>query len=640
MRTVQFFGRYTLFQFTNSFPYDISPFDPYLDYVAVVNAAKSGFITYQSGEPSPFTTFNTNSGYIVVTRPSTPFSISIGDIPKPDFLQFNKKYNVFEYPFNVETNLNDYSDYIEAVLITNNSRTGFTTIYQPGFSGPSSILKPGSAYLLIAFGDFVIPNPEVSPTPTGTPEPTPSNTPPPTPTPTPDATTTPTPTPDSSPTPTPQPTITATPSITPSPTPTVGTTPGPTPTLTPTKTGTPVPTPTVTKTNTPSVTRTPSNTPTNAPTNTPTCTPTNTITSTNTPTQTKTPTQTRTPSLTPTNSPTPNPTPTQTSTNGQDILLLANPDDRVIQIVNPDPYPNNKVIQIGPPPTPTATPSRTPAVTPTTTTTLTQSNTPSRSAAPQAPYFINIYTGNGTVNLKSLYDAAGGDNLANNDICFIFRENRGTTDPNGYAIDTGTWSTSIAANRRICIVLPGDYNQPNMNNIGVIVSGARGAPGTGCSGAGGQGGDCLILRRNIFISGSLPGTVTYWNPGLGYSGGFRGGGGGGGSASCVILYPCYYTGNCGPFNGNEGAGWTGSAITYGFTGGGGACNSYCVPRCCPWTSCCGSGCAATAGAGGTFGAAGGAGGSGTNQCGNGGGGAGAPNGYFGINRNGFDFTYV
>jgi hypothetical protein len=96
--------------------------------------------------------------------------------------------------------------------------------------------------------------------------------------------------------------------VTPTPTPSV------TPTVTPTNTITP--TPSVTPTNTITPTETPTNTPTVTPTQTPTETPTNTptVTSTSTPTPTPTPTVTPTASVTPTPTVTPTNTVTPTST--------------------------------------------------------------------------------------------------------------------------------------------------------------------------------------------------------------------------------------------------------------------------------------------------------------------------------------
>lgn len=624
MRTVSIFGRYTLFQFTNNFSYQIEPFDSYIDFVAVVNNNKSGFLTYESGVPSPFSTFSPNSGYLVVSKPSTPFSISMEDLPKPDFLQLGRKYNIFQYPYNVPTNLNDYSDYIESVLITNNSRTGFITIYQPGFSGPSSFLQPGSAYLLVAFGDFVIPNPEVSPTPTSTPGNTPTSTPTNTLTPTPNATTTPTNTPNPTSSRTPDPTITATPTYTPTPTPTVGTTPGPTPTVTSTQTGTPAPTPTITRTQTPTNTRTPSNTPTNAPTSTPTNTPSNTSTQTNTPTLTRTPTQTRTPSNTPTNTPTASITPSQTSTQGNEIFPIIFPNNRVLQITNPDPFPDNLVVQIGPAPTRTPTQTRTPAVTPSTTTTLTQSPTPSKSSAPLAPYFIDIGGGGGTINLKAYYDSAGGDNIPNNDIVFRITGRRGTTDPNGYAVDTGTWSSSIAANKRVAILI----------SSGNMVSGARGAAGRPCGacndhpGNGGPGGNSLILRRNMLLVCSS--SSEYWKGGYGaIDDGFRGGGGGGAGACGTFGSHCYSLPPAGA------AGWDGTQVVNRGTCGACVFAGPCKPGCCCNNNCnCAYGCAC-APIGGDFGQPGG-GSSGYRYSTSGG--AGATGGYSGIITQGFSWT--
>jgi hypothetical protein len=600
MRTVQIFGRYTLFQFTNNFSYEIAAFDNYLDYVAVVNNNKSGFLTYQSREPSPFSTFSSNSGYLIVSKPSTPFSISMENLPKPDFLKMGRKYNIFQYPYNIKTDLTNYKDYIESVLITNDNRSGFITIYQPGFTSPSTFLQPGSAYLLVAFGDFIIPNPEESPTPTGTPGSTPTCTPTVTLTPTPQSTLTPTRTPQSTPTHTPDPTASQTPSNTPTKTPPPGATPQSTPTLTPTPTKSPAPTPTTTNTRTPTQTTTPSNTPTSAPTITPTQTPTSTPTSTNTPTVTKTPTQTRTPSNTPSTT-----------------VSLSN--------------------------TQTPTPSTTKTLTPTSTTTLTRSNTPTvtptvtKTPAPLNPFFIDVPGGNGTVNLKSLYDAAGGDNLLNNDICFIFRGDRGTTDPNGYAVDTGSWDSSKAANRRVCLVVPGNWDPATgLSKSGTWIAGAAGrGTNAGVAGHGTAGGNSLLLRRNIFISGSLPGQVNYWNPGLGYSGRFRGGGGGGGAGCCSYWTPSGMTNLlCGPTAGGNGSGWNGSSMVgYTYCASQGTCSGGCIPRCCPWQTLCGSSCSYCYGRGGGNGEAG------TNAtCGNGG--AGASAGQYGINKNGFNFTYV
>ena len=312
MRTVNFTQKYSLFEFSGAFPYPFSDYDIYLDYVAGVNSNKSGFNVYQPGYPSPITNFQPASGYIVIKTPGLTFSMVLPDVVKPDVLKFKRRYNIFTYPYSIPLDFSKYGDYIESVLITNANGTGFIS-YAPGYSAPFTRFEPGSSYLLVAYGDFDMENPEPSPTPTGTPEPTPNQTPTQTPTTTSQATPTPTPTPGTTPAATPQATSTATPPVTPSMTGSPGATPQNTPTRTPTPTGTPVQTSTPTQTRTPTSTGTPVQTFTPTQTRTPTPTTTTTLTMTPTPSVTMTKTPTMTPSVTPTGTPVSTPTPTPTS---------------------------------------------------------------------------------------------------------------------------------------------------------------------------------------------------------------------------------------------------------------------------------------------------------------------------------------
>jgi hypothetical protein len=175
VRTVNFTQKYSLFEFNGAFPYPFSDYDTYLDYVAGINANKSGFQVYQPGYPSPITNFQPASGYIVIKKQGLSFSMSLPDVVKPDILKFKRRYNIFTYPYSMPLDFSKYNDYLESVLITNPTGTGFIS-YSPGYPSPFTRFEPGSSYLVVAYGDFDMENPEPTPTPTSTPEPTPATT--------------------------------------------------------------------------------------------------------------------------------------------------------------------------------------------------------------------------------------------------------------------------------------------------------------------------------------------------------------------------------------------------------------------------------------------------------------------------------
>jgi len=393
VRTVNFTQKYSLFEFSGTLPYNFSDYDLYIDYIAGVNSNKSGFQVYQPGYPSPITSFQPASGYIVIKKAGLSFSMVLPDITGPDVLKFKRRYNIFTYPYSVPLDFSNYSDYLETVLIVNPTGTGFIS-YSPGYSSPFTAFEPGSSYLVVAYGDFDMENPGPSPTPTGTPEPTPNTTPTVTPTSTLLVTPTPTltPTPQTTPATTPVATNPVTPSVTSSP----GATPAATSPQTPTPTGTPIqtasptptgtsqptPTPTATvgstPTQTPSQTRTPAATPqatpsvtpsvTSSPGATPAATSPQTPTPTGTPIQTSTPTPTRTPVSTTTPTPTRTPVSTATPTTTTTKTLTPTPSVTMTK-------------------TPTMTPSVTPTDTPVSTSTPTQTptQTPTATKTPGSP---------------------------------------------------------------------------------------------------------------------------------------------------------------------------------------------------------------------------------------------------------------
>ena len=325
MRTVNFTQKYSLFEFNGAFPYNFSDYDLYIDYIAGVNSNKSGFLVYQPGYPSPITAFQPASGYIVIKTPGLTFSMVLPDVVKPDVLKFKRRYNIFTYPYSVPLDFSNYSDYLETVLITNPGGTGFIS-YSPGYASPFTAFEPGSSYLVVAYGDFDMVNPEPTPTSTSTPEPTPNTTPTVTPTSTLIVTPTPTltPTPQTTPATTPAATNPVTPSVTPSVTSSPGASPVATSTQTPTPTRTPVQTSTPTPTRTPVITTTPTTTPTKTPLSSPTPTTTTPLTTTPTPSVTMTKTPTMTPTVTPTDTPvsTSTPTPTKTSAGSPTVFYF------------------------------------------------------------------------------------------------------------------------------------------------------------------------------------------------------------------------------------------------------------------------------------------------------------------------------
>ena len=301
MRTVNFTQKYSLLQFNGLFSYPFSDYDTYVDFIAGINSSNSGFSVYQPGFASPITTFQPTTGYLIVKTAGLNFSLSLPDVVVPDTIKLKRRYNIITFPYSVPMSFDRYRDYIEAVLIPNPSGTGFLTS-QPGFPSPFTTFVPGSTYLVVAYGNFDIENPDPSPTPTGTPPPTPGNTPTSTATNTPTPTRTPTQTASQTPTGTPGSTPTATPTTTQTPTPSV--TIGATPSTTPTQTQTPTRTPVQTSTPTPTITQTPTQTktPTSTVAPTPSVTRPNTdrtVTATPTPSITNTKTPTQTPTLTP-----------------------------------------------------------------------------------------------------------------------------------------------------------------------------------------------------------------------------------------------------------------------------------------------------------------------------------------------------
>ena len=526
MRTVNFTQKYSLFQFNGAFPYNFSDYDTYLDYIAGVNLNKSGFNVYQPGYPSPITTFQPASGYIVIKTPGLNFSMVLPDVAKPDVLKFKKRYNIFTYPYKIPLDFSKYGDYIESVLITNANGTGFVS-YAPGYSAPFTSFQPNSSYLLVAYGDFDMENPEPSPTPTQTPEPTPAVTQTNTPTSTSRATPTPTPTPGETPAATPRATSTATPSVTPSITGSPGVTPPNTPTSTPTPTQTPVPT------TTPTQTITPTNTATSAPTNTPTQTRTPTPTTTTTLTMTPTPsvTMTKTPTMTPSNTPTRTPanTPTTTTT-----LTM----------------------------TPTTTTTLTMTPTPTTTTTLTMTPTPTKTV-PRITANLNIGSAAGNtynVNLRTVFVGVYGASTVPSTATFTLVGNIGSTSTGVAAIDTGSWPAGSA----ITLVIPSGRA---VAGCGGPRGGDPGCPSAGGrNNAGGAGGPALNLNYTLAVTNN----------------GILGGGGQGGSYGCSMIIGGCNSNGCFCYGGSQGAGIDG----YWNGAGGGAPSGSCRYGTCNFS--CGS----------------------------------------------------
>ena len=215
--TIRFKRRYNIFTFPYSAPISFDRYADYIEAVLIPNANGTGFVTYQSGFASPFTTFVPGSTYLVVAYGSF-------DIENPD---------------------------------PSPTPTG-TPLPTPGATPtPTTTNTPTPTKT---------PTQTASQTPTGTPGLTPTTT----------TTTTQSPTPSVTigATPTTTPTQTQTPTRTPlqtsTPTPTVTQTPSQTKTPTPTVTPTPSvtrPPAAITATPTPSVTNT------KTPTQTPTCTP-------------------------------------------------------------------------------------------------------------------------------------------------------------------------------------------------------------------------------------------------------------------------------------------------------------------------------------------------------------------------------
>jgi len=217
--TIRFKRRYNIFTFPYSAPISFDRYADYIEAVLIPNANGTGFVTYQSGYASPFTTFVPGSTYLVVAYGGF-------DIENPD---------------------------------PSPTPTG-TPLPTPGATPtPTATYTPTPTRT---------PTQTASQTPTGTPGLTPTTT----------STTTQSPTPSVTigATPSTTPTQTQTPTRTPlqtsTPTPTVTQTPSQTKTPTPTVT----PTPSVTRPNTArevTATPTPSVTNTKTPTQTPTCTP-------------------------------------------------------------------------------------------------------------------------------------------------------------------------------------------------------------------------------------------------------------------------------------------------------------------------------------------------------------------------------
>lgn len=150
---------------------------------------------------------------------------------------------------------------------------------------------------------------------------------------------------------------------------------------------------------------------------------------------------------------------------------------------------------------------------------LAKQGEPGKDAVPPSGFVatINIPNTDGTVNLRSLADAAGYTGQSNATVTYNVPAGVTVTGlpglPNGgAAVDTGTW--------------PSGYTIALSVNIAgtVIGGGGRGGPGsTGFGVEGGLGGDGIVVRT------PLTGGITV-NPG----GVLRGGGGGGGSGGAGI----------------------------------------------------------------------------------------------------------
>jgi len=280
-----------------------------------------------------------------------------------------------------------------------------------------------------------------------------------------------------------------------------------------------------------------------------------------------TPTPTPTPTLTPTPTPTPTGTPTPT----------------------PSPTPTGAPTRT-PTPTPTITPTPTPTITPTPTRTPTPTPTPTRTPTPTPtvlPVFDIFINGPGPVNLRTAYNGAGSPTATN--IRFIVQSDIGTTDPYGYALDTGDWSDKPAPGQAgyqyLILIVP----------AGKFVCGALGLgnPGTGTGsfgwGIGSPGGDAIRVRThnlNRAIGSAAGGNsqnnaINWFNPSAGeYGSGSTLGGGGGGAGKADIS--CNRS-PIGPFRGSNGAGWDGTQVQAAFTGGFIKCtvgwNSSTINRC-------------------------------------------------------------
>jgi len=224
-----------------------------------------------------------------------------------------------------------------------------------------------------------------------------------------------------------------------------------------------------------------------------------------------------------------------------------------LQKIQVDPRIIDQTIVLNKPwtPTPTPTPSSTPII----------PTTPSTPSPTPTPVPLNmrdiIVVGPGPVNLKTLYDAAGGDNISETIIRFIVDTDVGSTNPNVPAINTGFWTTTIAKNKSIILVV----------REGRFVAGARGigglcTPNPNIGTTGGQGGNSLQVNVNLNISiGSQNGGSNSFNTGYGL-GKFVGGGGGGGNVSVQCSWF-----NFGCPAAGAGAGWDGFQVAGPQNGG-------------------------------------------------------------------------
>jgi hypothetical protein len=160
---------------------------------------------------------------------------------------------------------------------------------------------------------------------------------------------------------------------------------------------------------------------------------------------------------------------------------------------------------------------------------------------------IGIGATTGTVNLRSLANAAGYTGASDATYTFNVTGNISAINSGGIAIDTGSWPAGFTISLTLNIA------------SGLYVTGGGGDGGSN-GGSGSSGGDAIYVRQNITIVNS--GTI-------------RGGGGGGGSDAMVSPYKIGKGGGGGGApNGAGGIGSEGSITTGadgadGYSGGAG-----------------------------------------------------------------------